>query len=349
MSEHPPLPSVEIYGQHLRIQFDGNTLFSLYRPLADRYLLTLEQDNGQYTLWMHPSNRSGIRLFSTCDAELAGSIMNITNDALQRMVIDEIQKPPRYSRNSVWLTAACAISGLLAGAWISWLITISNISTQFIPVMTRGTPVESLPLKQLPDEALPISPATPVHTTTANITSPIPPILSPEEVSEARKLLATRLQNGAARKEFTVTLSSGHPRTLFAFVDPECVNCLIFEPTLQALSEQYNVQIFPVTLTGKARTAERVAPVLCSPAEKRAAMWRDLFDTGAGMLDPAEETSISPATCEAGQNALARNDMAFDLYKLPGTPTVISDDGRLIPLQAMTSNAMLQAFLNNTE
>jgi protein-disulfide isomerase len=144
-------------------------------------------------------------------------------------------------------------------------------------------------------------------------------------------------------------LSSGHPRTLYIFSDPECPNCRIFEPTVQALSAQYNVEIFPVTLIGKARTAEQVVPLLCAPADKRADMWRSIFDIGAGMLNPTAKSEPQPASCEAGQNALARNDMAFELYHLPGTPTVISDDGRMIPLQAMTSDAALQAFLNSAQ
>ncbi|WP_419236795.1 hypothetical protein [Serratia fonticola] len=95
MSEHKACDtSIEINGQHLQVRLNGHSLFSLYRPSPDRYLLTLEQDNGQYTIWMRQPCNVFARLFSTDDPELANNIMNITADALQRMAMNEIQPPP---------------------------------------------------------------------------------------------------------------------------------------------------------------------------------------------------------------------------------------------------------------
>ncbi|MBC3252420.1 thioredoxin fold domain-containing protein [Serratia fonticola] len=355
MSEHKACDtSIEINGQHLQVRLNGHSLFSLYRPSPDRYLLTLEQDNGQYTIWMRQPCNVFARLFSTDDPELANNIMNITADALQRMAMNEIPAPSLRRRGVVRLKYAGAIFAvaIFAVAWASWLSTLPHP-----PELTPQAAAELSSMiksatntRQLPPLLTPAPIEAPVNPSTAEITPPTQrSTLSPEDAAEARRMLATRLKNGAARKEFTVSLSSGHPRTLFVFADPECENCRIFEPTVQALSEQYNVEIFPVTLIGKARTAERVVPLLCSPAEKRAGMWRDLFDVGAGMLNPAKKAKSEPSACEAGQNALARNDLAFELYKLPGTPTVISDDGRLIPLQAMTSDTALQVFLNSAQ
>lgn len=169
--------------------------------------------------------------------------------------------------------------------------------------------------------------------------------------NEARALLAERLKNGAAKQEFTIRLSSGHERSLYIFLDPECPNCRIFEPTVQALAEDYNVEIFPVTLIGKTRTADEVVPLLCAAPEKRAEMWKSLYDTGAGMLNLTDKAKadVASAACDAGKLALARNDLAFELYRMPGTPTVISDDGRMIPLQAMASDAALKSFLNTRQ
>lgn len=335
MSEHNPCEtSIEIHGHNLQVRLNGRSLFNLYRPLADRYQLTLEQDDGHYTIWMRQSRNGFARLFSTDDPEQANSIMNITADALQRMAMNETQGKSQRHYGIAGLISIGIIFLVLAGAWASWQVTKSSTMNRLQPAQVVST----------------TSAVAPGITSTAEISPPAQrSTLSPEDAAEARRMLATRLKNGAAKMEFTVSLSSGHPRTLFIFADPECENCRIFEPTVQALSEQYNVEIFPVTLIGKARTAERVVPLLCSPAEKRADMWRGLFDVGTGMLNPAEKAKSVPSVCEAGQNALARNDLAFELYNLPGTPTVISDDGRLIPLQAMTSDTALQAFLNSAQ
>lgn len=337
MSEHKACDtSIEINGQHLQVRLNGHSLFSLYRPSPDRYLLTLEQDNGQYTIWMRQPCNVFARLFSTDDPELANNIMNITADALQRMAMNEIQAPPLRRRGVVRLKYAGAILAvaIFAVAWASWLSTLPHPELTPQAAAELSSMIKSATnTRQLPPLPTPAPIEAPVNPSTAEITPPTQrSTLSPEDAAEARRMLATRLKNGAARKEFTVSLSSGHPRTLFVFADPECGNCRIFEPTVQALSEQYNVEIFPVTLIGKARTAERVVPLLCSPAEKRAGMWRDLFDVGAGMLNPAKKAKSEPSACEAGQNALARNDLAFELYNLPGTPTVSAHCGTRVCL-----------------
>ncbi|ECE0486567.1 hypothetical protein KX75_20595 [Salmonella enterica subsp. enterica] len=175
-----------------------------------------------------------------------------------------------------------------------------------------------------------------------------PAMLTPEELSAARAALARNLKSAADRKFFTVTLSSGHARTLYVFADPECENCRIFEPALQALAGSVNIEIFPVTLIGKDRTAAEVVPLLCEPAESRAVIWRRLFDIGDGMLNigHTDKNAPQPQTCKVGQIALQRNDKAFQIYHLPGTPTVIADDGRPVPFIALKSIPALNAFLN---
>lgn len=166
--------------------------------------------------------------------------------------------------------------------------------------------------------------------------------------SDIRDVLARNLHNAAERQQFTVTLSTGHERTLYVFADPECQNCRIFEPAVQALSQYFNIEIFPVSLIGKDDSAREVVPVLCAPAPARQVLWRNLFDIGAGMLtigkDNAGSTS-QPAPCDTGTEALALNDKAFAVYHLPGTPTVIADDGRQVPFTAMKTVATLNAFL----
>lgn len=331
----PDAITTRIHQQHLQVRLNGRTLFSLISPLDNSGQLTLETVAGEHLILMRQSGHNVTRLFVTQDETLAGKVMDATSDALSEMAIG-----PRKTACWQWLIPGVML-GFLVAAWgiIYPEPVITAVPQAVSPAVSPASPVRPQPLSaavalQPPAAAQPAAVATPRQ------------MLSPEDAAEARRMLATRLKNGAAKEEFTVRLSSGHPRTLYMFIDPECPNCRIFEPTVQALSEQYNVEIFPVTLIGKARTAEQVVPLLCAATGSRAKMWSTLLDTGAGMLNPSAKTAAQPAACEAGQSALARNDMAFELYRLPGTPTVISDDGRMIPLQAMTSDAALQAFLN---
>ncbi|HGH4623547.1 TPA: hypothetical protein ACJIWO_004692 [Enterobacter cloacae] len=345
--------TTEIHGQHLQIRLNGHSLFNLYRPLNDRYQLTLELDNGLHTIWLRHAYNGVAKLFSSEDQKLAESIMDATANALQSMAINAPDAKEQRKSGFRWLIPV-AMAAFLVGSWTTWVWHSSSSVQPPVPVMASQPPAlphESPPVGSPAPVLVKPAPAVSVVSTVPAVSTPPaePGSLSAEEAAEARNLLATRLKNGAAKQEFTIQLSSGHPRTLYIFSDPECPNCKIFEPTVQAFSSQYNIEIFPVTLIGKARTAEQVVPMLCAPADKRADMWRGLFDIGAGMLNPSAKADTPASSCEAGQNALARNDMAFELYKLPGTPTVITDDGRLVPLQAMTSDAALQAFMNNAQ
>lgn len=326
----------DIRGQQLRVRMNGSTLFVLNQPLADRYQLTLEKEHDQYTLWMRQSCNGFARLYVTDSETLAGHIMNVTADALSLMVGE---KPPSSVTYIPSHSSRMTRKDLAAYCFPFIVIIGLFILANWITPAHKAPPPRS-PMVSSPVTAPPVSiPASPATTAAASE-------LSAADVTAARQLLASRLKAGAAKQEFTVQLSSGHPRTLYFFLDPQCPNCRIFEPTVRALSAQYNVEIFPVTLLGKARTAEKVVPVLCALPQSRAERWYRLFDLADGMLNPGAKTAPQPAACETGQNALARNDMAFELYRFPGTPTVISDDGRMIPLQAMSSDSTLQAFLN---
>jgi thiol-disulfide isomerase/thioredoxin len=337
--------STEIHGQHLQVRLNDRTLFCLNMPTVERYQLTLEQDAAKYVIWMRQSNNGFSRLFTTEDPELASMIMNTTADVLTRMAMATSQQRkfpiasmPKWK--SLGLAVLCI--GLVA-AMLAPLVTVkepdSVLKTSSVPVAPPVQPVPPAIAAATPTMPVPQTQGTQVQSA---------PSLSPEAAAEARALLAERLKNGAAKQEFTIRLSSGHERSLYIFLDPECPNCRIFEPTVQALAEDYNVEIFPVTLVGKTRTADEVVPLLCAAPEKRAEMWKSLYDTGAGMLNLTDKAKadVPPAACDAGKLALARNDLAFELYRMPGTPTVITDDGRMIPLQAMASDAALNSFLN---
>lgn len=330
--------SVEICGQHLLMRSGDKVLLNLHFPKSEHYALKLECDeaHSEYRIVMYPALCGSTKLFETTNAELAHHVMQLISDALLKMSDDlAVEVPPKRINKSV-----LAISGVmfmfLVGSWVYSLTDSSRVEIPVMESILDQSQPRFVPELQSPQQPMP-APEPTVSIKRAT--------LSAEDAAEARQLLASRLKNGAEKQEFTIRLSSGHPRSLYVFSDPACSNCRVFEPTVQALSQEYNVEIFPVTLIGKARTAELVAPMLCAPAEKRAQMWGKLFDLSAGMLNPSAPAE-STAACEAGLNALARNDLAFDMYRFPGTPTVISDDGRLIPLQAMTSDVALRAFLN---
>jgi protein-disulfide isomerase len=369
--------SSKTIGQQLRVKLNDRNLFILNKPLEERYQLTLEKSDGLHIIWMRQSCNGFSRLFESADAELAQRIMDVTADALSDM--KSFKDKDKYTHpQETFLESILPSKAFLISTSIILVILLAfnflnhpsrsvkyEVPIQWVPVkdgqnikhLQNSISTDTLdatvtPAPEMPPIQPTVKKAAPVQSgdqQTQTLPAKINASLTPEAAAEARTLLAERLKNGAAKQEFTIQLSSGHPRTLYIFSDPECPNCKIFEPTVQALSAQYNVEIFPVTLIGKARTAEQVVPLLCAPTAKRADMWRSIFDIGAGMLNPTAKSEPKAASCEAGQNALARNDMAFELYHLPGTPTVISDDGRMIPLQAMTSNAALQAFLNSAQ
>lgn len=337
-----------VEGSLLQVKLNGNYLYSLNRLPEEHYHLTIEQTGDQHTLWLNLLCSGRTKLYAASDAELVTRISNATSEVLHRMAGE------KYSRGNRVPAWKWLIPGTVA------LVLAAMWSAPFNPLLTatdKPLDVEtSVVLKPKAATTItaptsPEQPAPPAVTTAVVAPAPLQqrPALSAEDAAQARQLLASRLKNSAAKETFTVSLSSGHPRTLYMFIDPECPNCRIFEPTVQALAEQYNVEIFPVTLIGKARTAEQIIPVLCAPPEKRAEMWRRTFDIGAGILNRFKEQEAQPAGCEAGQNALARNDMGFEMYRLPGTPTVFADDGRMIPLQAMSSDAALQEFLNSAQ
>lgn len=201
-------------------------------------------------------------------------------------------------------------------------------------------PAETLPAPQAVQQQAPAAVAPPAaiaQTTSAELTT--------EQRASLQVAMAGNLKKAAGRGMFSISLSSGHDRTLYVFADPLCPNCRIFEPGLQAMAGYFNVEVFPVTLVGKDATVRNVVPVLCAPKEARAVLWRNLFDMGAGMLHPDEQTQ--PLACVTGKDALAINDRALQVYRLPGTPTVIADDGRQVPLTAMKDIPALTAFLNH--
>lgn len=317
-------------GRQVRVLKNNTEQFTVSRRRKAPYHLVIEEQEGKYGLWLM-EEYAHTRLFLATSETEARQALTSTADAFGKM-----DTPGRLRRKLVpgTVLTLTLLAGFVAGhAYRAEPVSLS------VSVDTASGPVIQ-PVKRQPV----LAPAPATQPAPAQLTDHAAR-LTEQDMTEARQLLAQRLSTAAASGSYTVSLSTDHARTLYLFSDPECGNCRIFEPTVQALAQHYNVVIFPVTMVGKAVTAARVAPLLCAPADKRAALWRDLFDIGAGMLNPAQQTA--PVACDAGLDALARNDMALDMFGLPGTPTVISDDGRMIPLQAMTSDEALKAFLDS--
>lgn len=178
---------------------------------------------------------------------------------------------------------------------------------------------------------------------------------------DTRNALPGKLRSAADRKLFTVDYSSGHARTLFVFADPRCPNCQRLEASLNRLSDAFNVVVFPVAVIGKEKSIAAITPVLCLPPEQRKAAWDVLFDpVPAGVsLGKSQEKQASVAVdsktvppagaCDVAEKALGINQVAYEAYRIPGTPWVISDDGRHVPQALLRDPLQLQTFLDHKD
>lgn len=161
------------------------------------------------------------------------------------------------------------------------------------------------------------------------------------------KLLAASdlasLQDAVKNGHFTVSLSSGHKKTLYVFSDPRCPHCRDFEPRLQQLSKTFNVEIFPVSVFDDLKSLVRAAPVLDTDRDKRAAQWSETIRMPLSTLDqkmdnPTEEPKTS------GAMLVNANNTAFAKFQFYGTPTIIADDGRQIPVGVVNDDNLLSQF-----
>ncbi|MGJ3447741.1 hypothetical protein [Enterobacter sp. PTB] len=223
-------------------------------------------------------------------------------------------------------TRRLKLAGLLAGVIIVGIAISHDVSA--LPDSTPRPATASAPVA--PEQAAVVA-ASVVPTPPANT--------APEE---AYRAVAQKLKAAAASGRYTVSLSAGHARTLYVFADPLCPHCREIEPVLEALGRDYNVEVFPVTLIGQQDTVNLVSPVLCTQPAARRARWQQLFTGDAGM---APGDTAPPAACEAGTRAISRNDDAYHAWHLPGTPTLLADNGHQIPFSALKSDDALAQFM----
>lgn len=168
------------------------------------------------------------------------------------------------------------------------------------------------------------------------------------EATAARKNLATVLKRNADRGMFTITLSSGHKRTLYAFLDPRCPNCRALEPVLRRLTTDFNIVVYPVSVIGGEASASHVAPLLCEKnPQKRAEGWHHLYSADDGMVTPGHRESTPPdeECLKAARAAIDVNNVAFRQFGFPGTPWVLSDTGWHLPATLLQEPGKVSLFL----
>ncbi|ELL2067292.1 thioredoxin fold domain-containing protein [Salmonella enterica] len=172
------------------------------------------------------------------------------------------------------------------------------------------------------------------------------------ETVAARKNLATVLKRNADRGMFTINLSSGRERTLYAFLDPRCPNCRALEPVLRRLTRDFNIVVYPVSVIGGEASASHVAPLLCEKdPQKRVEGWHHLYSADEGMVTPGYKKNTLPdEDClKAARAAIDVNNVAFHQFGFPGTPWVLSDTGWHLPAALLQEPGQVSMFLKTTD
>lgn len=156
-----------------------------------------------------------------------------------------------------------------------------------------------------------------------------PPAAAPRApASEIAKGMGSAIQAG----KFSVQLSKGARGTLYVFSDPLCPHCQDFEKQLDSLAKDYTVHVFPVSVIGGSASASRIAHLLCTDSGGRASAWKKTVTGGS---------TANAAPCSQGAQAVAANDQIFRVLGLPGTPSVVAADGRIMPeTMALTAPAV---------
>ncbi|EDS6807090.1 DsbC family protein [Salmonella enterica subsp. enterica serovar Legon] len=278
---------------------------------------------------------------------------------IMNAIADIVPQVTRVSRFRKYLIVS-AISVLVTAALCSWWMTKSQSRVPLPesleqPVLHKPYTAERPPLS--------------LHTEANNnkLTSPaltfVPKEVAPEPESKttekeenaaaaaARQNLATVLKRNADRGMFTINLSTGHQRTLYAFLDPECINCKNLEPDLKRLASEFNIVIFPVSVIGGEKSSEQISPLLCEPdQQKRQNGWHTLFEADAGIRNPVQHPATASGSClRAAAAAIDVNNLGFRQFGFEGTPWIITDTGYHLPSSLLKSPATVHLFLTASE
>ncbi|HDS6669174.1 TPA: thioredoxin fold domain-containing protein [Enterobacter ludwigii] len=201
-------------------------------------------------------------------------------------------------------------------------------------------------------KSLPDSPSEALQTATAQVIPPTP-IKTEATEQSARQKMVDILKRSTDRGLFTIQLSTGHERTLYAFLDPTCAVCRSMEPAIEQLAQHYNVVIFPVSVVNDGGEAvEKIVPVLCEKDQTaRAVAWSELFRPDAGLQVPGKATPplISSDCSTSAQAVVAVNDTGFRTFGFSGTPTVLTDSGIRLATGMLDAPDKIAHFLKITD
>ena len=203
---------------------------------------------------------------------------------------------------------------------------------------------------------LPASPSEGLQTSTTQnaVTAKTPPSAKAEVAAQSsRQQMVDVLKRTTDRGLFTISLSTGHERTLYAFLDPTCAVCRSMEPAIEQLAQHYNVVIFPVSVVNDGGDAvDKIIPVLCQKDQAmRAGSWSALFRPDAGMQVPGQETTqqVNPDCTASATAVVGVNNTGFRTFGFAGTPTVLTDSGIRLPTGMLTVPDKIDHFLKITD
>ncbi|HEY4436104.1 MAG TPA: hypothetical protein VGN40_08060 [Lelliottia sp.] len=221
--------------------------------------------------------------------------------------------------------------------------------------VSQAAQAESTNMQNIMKEShnsLPGSPSEALQTATAQVTPPTPVKAEATEQSIRQKMVDI-LKRSTDRGLFTIQLSTGHERTLYAFLDPTCAVCRSMEPAIEQLAQRYNVVIFPVSVVNDGGNAvEKIVPVLCEKDQTaRAVAWSELFRPDAGMQVPGKTTppQVSSDCSASAQAVVAVNDTGFRTFGFSGTPTVLTDTGIRLATGMLDAPDKIAHFLKITD
>lgn len=168
-----------------------------------------------------------------------------------------------------------------------------------------------------------------------------PPAAAPSAAKPTQPPLAEvakGMGNAVKAGKFSVQVSSGSKGTIYVFSDPACPHCRDFERHIDVLAKTYTIHIFPVSVVGGPASSTRNAQLLCSTPKARPEAWKKLINSAAQSDTPG---------CVEGQAAGEANDKIFRVLGLPGTPSLVAADGRIMPdtmsLKAEAVDAWMQS------
>lgn len=284
-------------------------------------------------------------------AQLLRCITDLLTTAESKISVRRILRDYGYGIASAFLAAMLVVGASVAydahTSSSTHLLTTVDAHPVFHPEtgIARFTPAEPPSVPRMPapgmrtDSPTGISEQTPASVPADGWSLPV----------SVRAELPARLSKAASRGLFTVPLSSGHERTVYVFSDPNCPECQRMERHIETAAGSVNVVIFPVTIRGGALSLQELTPVISLPEAERAAAWKRLFSADTGVSVPGTALA-KPApdenTAELARGAIGVNEVAYHAYRLPGTPWTISDDGRYVPQNVLSSPEALAAFLS---